>query len=102
MSATFQVLTPFGYRIFNNLNASKNDLLFQCAGQAAILPSWSARAKIIPSEFLIELLVPVDDSDASFHAGLGRESAPAFAHRFEKNGSSSKLAVDMTHRPFWS
>jgi hypothetical protein len=42
----------------------------------------------------------VDNPDAPFDLGFGRESSAAFAHRFEKNGSSSKLAVDMAHRPF--
>lgn len=43
----------------------------------------------------------MDDADASFHMGFGRESSPSLAHRLEKNGRSSKSAVDMTHRPFW-
>jgi len=57
----------------------------------------AAGAEVIPPELLFELLVPVDDSDAAFHMGFGRESCAAFVHRFEKKGRSSKSAVDMGH-----
>jgi len=64
-----------------------------------LLPG-AARAEVIPPEFLFEQLVSVDDADSAFDAGLGGKSFAALAHRLEKNGRSSKLAVDMAHHPF--
>ena len=67
--------------------------------QAAFLEAIAAaaRAEVVATEFFLQEFVSVHDAHTAFDFRLGWESLPAFAHRLEKNGCSSKLLVDMGH-----
>jgi hypothetical protein len=67
--------------------------------QAAFLESLAttARAEIVATELFLQEFVSMHDADAASYLRLGWESLPAFAHRLEKNGCSSKLRLDMGH-----
>jgi len=67
---------------------------------AALLEALSrtARAEIIPAELLTQFLGAMNDPHATLDLRFGREALPTFAHRLEKNGSSSKSCWSMTHR----
>jgi hypothetical protein len=67
--------------------------------QAAVLESLAgiAGAQVISPELFFQKFVAVDDAYSLLNMRFGREALPAFAHRLEKNGWSSKLRVDMVH-----
>jgi hypothetical protein len=46
--------------------------------------SAAAGAEIVSSELFFELLVAVNDADASFHFGFRWETSASFTHRLEK------------------
>ena len=56
-------------------------------------PPASARAWIVPSELLDELLVAVDDAGAAFHAGFGWETLSDACSSARKQPSSSKSFI---------
>jgi hypothetical protein len=62
--------------------------------QAASLEysSGTARAKIVATKLLFELFVAMHDPDTTFDVLFRRITLAAFAHRFEKNGNSSKAS----------
>jgi hypothetical protein len=56
-------------------------------------PPASARAWIVPSELLDELLVTVNDAGTAFHAGFGRETLSDACSSARKQPSSSKSFI---------
>ena len=56
-------------------------------------PPVSARAWIVATELLHELLVAMNDADAVFHAGLGRETLSDACSSARKQFSSSKSFI---------
>jgi len=56
-------------------------------------PPASARAWIVPSELLDELLVAVNDAGAAFHAGFGWETLSDACSSARKQFSSSKSFI---------
>ena len=59
---------------------------------AALLEALSrtARTEVVPAELLCQFLGAMNDSHATLDERFGWEALPTFAHRLEKNGSSSK------------
>ena len=65
-----------------------------------VLLTAAARTEVVASELFLQQLVAAYDAHTAFDSRLGGEPLPAFAHRLEKNGCSSKLRLDMGHLPF--
>ena len=81
--------------VMKQLVARRNDIdhiLIETSGLA--LPKPLVQAFNWPE---IKQFFTVDDPHAAFDLRLEGESLPAFAHRLEKNGCSSKLRVDTGH-----
>ena len=53
-----------------------------------------------PQQLHFQQLFAMNYSDSPLHVLFGWESIPPFAHRFEKNGSSSKSSCRMAHLQF--
>ena len=70
--------------------------------EAALLEAFTAAAgtEVVASELFLQQLAVAHDAHTAFDLRLGGEPLPAFAHRLEKNGCSSKLRLDMGHLPF--